>query len=299
MKNLRKVLAIVLAMTLMLTFSVGAMAAGKTMMPISVNEFTKVSAATPQLEWGIDINQEHDMINSANAYRDFMVRFRLMGLGMSEVKSLQALGSSYNQIIQLSPAQLREMLPNFGFSGLRAAPSTFIRVTGCGAGESSTVYFHPNTGYEAGTWSDNGGTDVHTSIDSLAESVYGSSSGVTRFYHYWGHWTDANKTHQGVDMYKNDGDSIISAHSGEVVAVGTTGRVGIYNSDDSVTYFYAHMQEIPVGMGDTISVGDVIGYQGSEGANGSHLHFEVRSGKIDTMGLQNGNLNTKNPYNYM
>lgn len=254
---------------------------------------------TSEYEWGIDITQEHDMINGNNAYLDFKDRFKAMGLNLSQVKSLQSQGFSYNRILQLTTAQLRELLPSYGLRALRVAPSTYVRVTGCGSGGNSTVYFHPNTGYTAGTWSANGGTTTHTKIDNLAKAVYGGTSGVTRYYHYWGHWTDDYKTHQGIDMYKNEGDAIKSAHSGTVVTVGTLGRVGIYNSTEKVTYFYAHMKDRTVSVGSTVSVGDTIGYQSNVGAGGSHLHFEVRTGNTTSMGLQNENLNTKNPYNYL
>lgn len=265
---------------------------------MSVSAFAQTSGNL-HTDWGIDVNTERDMINGQNAYRDFMDQFEDKGLSMSQIKSLQSLGYSYNQIVQLSPMKLKALLPSYGLRTLRAAPSGFIKVTGCGAAASSTVYFHPDTGYKVGTWSANGGSSTHTKIDNLAKGVYGSTSGVTRYYHYWGHWTDDFKTHQGVDMYKSEGDAIKTVHGGKVVTVGATGRVGIYNDSKKVTYFYAHMKNRPVSVGKQVSAGDLIGYQSNVDAGGSHLHFEVRAGETSSMGLQNESLNTKNPYNYL
>lgn len=262
---------------------------------------TAVESTTAIIELGYDLTLEHDLINGDNAYLDFKDRFESMGLRINNVKSLQALGLSYDDILELDEARIKELLPNYGaIVALRAAPTTYITVTGCGSGANATVDFHPDTGYVKGTWATNGGATIHTKIDNLAKAAYGSTTGVTRYYHYWGNWTDANGTHQGIDMYKVEGSTIKSAHSGKVVTVGTLGRVGIYNSSKSVTYFYAHMKNRKVALNDTVAVGDPIGEEGKEGVTGSHLHFEVRSGSTTSMGLTDDKkLNTVNPYNHL
>ncbi|MCR5145933.1 MAG: M23 family metallopeptidase, partial [Clostridia bacterium] len=63
--------------------------------------------------------------------------------------------------------------------------------------------------------------------------------------------------------------------------------------------FYAHMSQIDVQVGDTVTQGQVIGLEGGDPATdqnpgrttGHHLHFEIRS--------NSGYTNHVNPHDYL
>lgn len=93
--------------------------------------------------------------------------------------------------------------------------------------------------------------------------------------------------HEGVDFDPGRGAPVYAIAAGVVVetanpnyaALGT--YVVIQHTIDGVTIdsVYGHMQSgsMPLGVGDTVKVGQVIGLVGSTGAStGPHLHFELR-----------------------
>jgi len=95
------------------------------------------------------------------------------------------------------------------------------------------------------------------------------------------------KGHKGVDISAPAGTPIGSVTDGEVVGVfnnETQGYRGYGNSvlvkgDDNMYYFYAHMDNVDVAVGDAVRCGDILGGVGSTGnSTGNHLHFEIRTG---------------------
>lgn len=235
------------------------------------------------------VMQEHDQINGG-LYADYANAFSAKGLTFDDVKSLQNQGFSYDDILKMPTTRTNKAVARV------ARPSSFVKVTNV---SGATEYYHPNTGMVAGDfYNDNDGDWIEGQIENFVSDVYGSLGG-SYMYYLWGEWDNTSQTHQGNDQYQSDGDTLYSAHAGEVVGLGDTGRICIYDKSENVTYIYAHCKERDVTVGQKIAVGDVLGKQGSVGASGSHLHFEVRNGKTTSMGLQNLNLNTLNPYNYM
>lgn len=86
--------------------------------------------------------------------------------------------------------------------------------------------------------------------------------------------------HSGLDFRGARGTDVLAAGAGKVVFAGRNGGYGnmvdIEHINGLVTR-YGHMSRIAVREGQTVSVGDIIGYIGSTGrSTGPHLHFEVR-----------------------
>ncbi|MFC8620107.1 M23 family metallopeptidase [Micromonospora purpureochromogenes] len=91
--------------------------------------------------------------------------------------------------------------------------------------------------------------------------------------------------HAGIDFAMPAGTPIRAAAAGTVVKAGDAGD-GYGNSvfiDHGTGYLthYAHQSSLKVGVGDKVSAGEVIGYEGSTGdSTGPHLHFEVHKGQM-------------------
>jgi len=99
--------------------------------------------------------------------------------------------------------------------------------------------------------------------------------------------------HPGIDIAGPDGAPIAAAKKGVVIYAafndGGYGNFVIIDHQDGFVTAYAHQSRLAVGQGQSVSQGQVIGYQGSTGfSTGSHLHFEVRS-----------NGSAKDPRNYV
>ena len=87
--------------------------------------------------------------------------------------------------------------------------------------------------------------------------------------------------HKGIDIAIAGGTPIYAAHNGTVAATtghSSYGNVVMIDNGDGISTLYAHMQgPAIVGVGSTVTQGQVIGYVGSTGnSSGNHLHFEVR-----------------------
>ena len=88
------------------------------------------------------------------------------------------------------------------------------------------------------------------------------------------------RMHQGIDLGGDHGARIVAAESGRVAYAGWIGGYGntvIVDHGGNMTTLYAHMEGSAVFTGQTVSMGQVVGYGGSSGhSTGPHLHFEVR-----------------------
>lgn len=99
--------------------------------------------------------------------------------------------------------------------------------------------------------------------------------------------------HKGIDIVLKN-DNIPAVTGGTVSASGWSDSMGYYvfiNQSDGTTAKYMHMANPPkVGVGQSISEGQIIGIQGSTGnSTGKHLHYQV----------QDSNGNAINPRTYM
>ncbi|QGG47067.1 M23 family metallopeptidase [Heliorestis convoluta] len=98
--------------------------------------------------------------------------------------------------------------------------------------------------------------------------------------------------HTGIDIDLRTGDPVFAAGNGVVVFAGWNGGYGnliTVDHGNGLQTRYAHLSQIHVSVGQSVSRGNVIGLGGSTGRSyGPHLHFEVR---------QNGS--AQNPRSYL
>jgi murein DD-endopeptidase MepM/ murein hydrolase activator NlpD len=98
-----------------------------------------------------------------------------------------------------------------------------------------------------------------------------------------------SSNHEGVDYDAGNGSPVRAVAAGIVVETSnpTAAALGVYLSiqhvidGQTVTSVYAHMQagSMPLRVGDSVTVGQIIGRVGSTGVStGPHLHFEIRPG---------------------
>lgn len=88
--------------------------------------------------------------------------------------------------------------------------------------------------------------------------------------------------HSGTDFSANSGTPIYAVKSGTVTTAtynSVYGYMVTVNHNDGFTSTYCHMTHYTVGVGDTVSQGEIVGYVGSTGwSTGPHLHFELAYG---------------------
>lgn len=86
--------------------------------------------------------------------------------------------------------------------------------------------------------------------------------------------------HSGLDFEASMGTPVAAVAAGTVAFAGEKGSYGkvvVINHDRGVQTRYAQLSDITVTLGDTVTMGDPIGFSGqSGGATMPHLHFEVR-----------------------
>lgn len=106
------------------------------------------------------------------------------------------------------------------------------------------------------------------------------------------------RAHQGVDLAVPNNYRCYAVDDGVVSFVKTTddngyGRMLIIKLDRGLYVAYAHLKDIIVKEGQRVKAGDVVALTGSSGnartmrnmAEGSHLHFEVRTSQHPGKGL--------------
>lgn len=113
----------------------------------------------------------------------------------------------------------------------------------------------------------------------IPAGVYHLTAGFGDVSGLWSH------THTGLDFAAPTGTPIRAVANGVVTDVGYSGAYGnrtIETLEDGTELWYCHQNAFAVGVGDTISSGQLLGYVGSTGnVTGPHLHLEVRPGAGD------------------
>ena len=103
--------------------------------------------------------------------------------------------------------------------------------------------------------------------------------------------------HAGVDISGPVGTPVRAAAGGRVIWSQPTGAYGnhICVAHSSLSTCYAHLSDLLVPVGTSVSQGQIIGHVGMTGnSSGAHLHFEVRSGTqmwaapVDPLGYLSG-----------
>jgi murein DD-endopeptidase MepM/ murein hydrolase activator NlpD len=91
--------------------------------------------------------------------------------------------------------------------------------------------------------------------------------------------------HSGIDLGIPPGTPLLAARAGTVLGTGNTdltcpgasfGKWVFIKHDNGLSTLYAHLTSITVSQGETVTMGQQVGYSGSTGyATGPHLHFGV------------------------
>ncbi|MDL2327535.1 M23 family metallopeptidase [Ruminococcaceae bacterium OttesenSCG-928-A11] len=109
-----------------------------------------------------------------------------------------------------------------------------------------------------------------------AASTYVTSAHGTRAHPI----TGKIETHLGIDIGAGAGTGVLAGDGGTVTRDNIDGSYGIHmliDHGNGYQTLYAHMSAALVGVGDTVTQGQVIGLVGSTGTSTNpHLHFEVR-----------------------
>jgi murein DD-endopeptidase MepM/ murein hydrolase activator NlpD len=113
--------------------------------------------------------------------------------------------------------------------------------------------------------------------DALITQWYGD----TRYFDY-----PTVRGHSGIDLAVAAGTPVRAAADAEVAYTGTDAGYGLYvrlwSEAWQAHFFYAHLSEVKVRVGDKVRAGQVIALSGNTGASsGAHLHYEVRIAKPD------------------
>lgn len=93
-------------------------------------------------------------------------------------------------------------------------------------------------------------------------------------------WCGCWKPHTGIDLAAPYGTPVMAADNGQVIWTGWDwsglGWAVKINHGDYIATIYGHLDHFIVKVGQNVTVGQVIGYEGSTGAStGPHLHFMV------------------------
>ena len=96
----------------------------------------------------------------------------------------------------------------------------------------------------------------------------------------WGNARSHGRVHLGIDIMAKRGTPILSATDGIVMKIGTGGAGGnavTVVSNALSQHYYAHLDQFgKFKVGDTVHVGDVLGYVGKTGdATAYHLHYGI------------------------
>lgn len=121
-----------------------------------------------------------------------------------------------------------------------------------------------------------GGCDV-------SGGAYGSGSFIWPAGNHRLSGNDFGASHLGIDIAAGMGATLYAADGGVVVYAGAIaggyGNMVMIDHGNGYQTLYAHMSQINVRCGASVSQGTIIGYAGSTGnSTGAHLHFEVRYG---------------------
>lgn len=123
-----------------------------------------------------------------------------------------------------------------------------------------------------------------SSIKSSTKLFWPASCNRISQYYYW--------KHHGIDIACRINTPIYAAEDGVVERAGWStgyGKRVIIRHSNGIKTLYAHLNKINIGVGQAVDRGEVIGVMGSTGwSTGSHIHFEVRSGR-----------SKKNPLSYL
>lgn len=89
--------------------------------------------------------------------------------------------------------------------------------------------------------------------------------------------TGAREFHDGVDIAVPVGTPVVAPRAGYVAAAGYSASFGRFLRilhDDYYMSFFAHLDRVPISVGDRVEQGVRVAYSGNTGwSTGPHLHF--------------------------
>jgi len=98
------------------------------------------------------------------------------------------------------------------------------------------------------------------------------------------------RMHEGVDIAVAEGTPVRAAGAGTVIYAGWMGGYGnlvVVDHGNGLSTAYAHNSSLGVGVGQSVTAGQVVSYSGNTGnSTGPHVHFEVRvnGSAVDPLG---------------
>jgi murein DD-endopeptidase MepM/ murein hydrolase activator NlpD len=96
--------------------------------------------------------------------------------------------------------------------------------------------------------------------------------------------------HEGIDIAVPSGTPVVASASGTVIVAGWMGGYGnlvVVDHGNGIATAYGHNTSVTVGVGLSVSQGQLIAYSGNTGhSTGPHVHFEVRvnGSAVDPLG---------------
>lgn len=110
-------------------------------------------------------------------------------------------------------------------------------------------------------------------------------AGAVSFSDTWGAPRSGGRTHEGVDMIAARGTPIVAIYSGSIKRISTStlgGKSLWLRAGNGDEFYYAHLDGYgDISVGQSVSEGHVVGYNGSTGNAPDwlpHLHFEFHPG---------------------
>lgn len=110
-------------------------------------------------------------------------------------------------------------------------------------------------------------------------------AGAVSFSDTWGAPRSGGRTHEGVDMIAARGTPIVAIYSGTIKRISTStlgGKSLWLRAGNGDEFYYAHLDGYgDISVGQSVSEGHVVGYNGSTGNAPDwlpHLHFEFHPG---------------------
>lgn len=126
-----------------------------------------------------------------------------------------------------------------------------------------------------------GETETYSPASSGGAMIWPISGPITSEFGWRTHPIfGSQRFHSGLDIGGDYGVPILAALSGVVIESGWIGGYGntiMIDHGGGIVTLYGHNESLAVGVGQTVSQGQVIAYCGSTGnSTGPHCHFEVR-----------------------
>ncbi len=134
----------------------------------------------------------------------------------------------------------------------------------------------------------NGGTDSASQSVTTTDPPVNNPDGVEFLWPmdgrvssiYWECRSSCARYHRGVDIANGCDTPIYAARAGTADVRWDANGYGNYvvvSHDMGFLTYYAHMDSVSVSDGQSVSAGQLLGYEGTTGSStGCHLHFEIR-----------------------